>query len=228
MAESRVNRLWLLLAWAIIYPPPTKVTVVGLSWNVIPLSRSCPNEIRFESQSGARATLWSSIVVPPANGMDTVPISSVRMTWPAAVTKSILLARVLLKRRQLLHKWRDAHESRNQGEFGCDVFFNPCSLTMKAVPTGPGGKVRVLSRHRIWLLRLGVLDLVSLNRFVLRFGLFLILPRFFLLVSLLFVILLSKIAEWICLVACRGGSSLSRSGRVCGSCSTHRCCSLSF
>lgn len=117
-------------------PSLINVIAVGLSWYVIPLSRSWPNDIRFESQSGARATLWSSIDVPPFKGIETVPISSLQMSCPAAAIKSMLLARVLLKRRRSLHRCRDAHESRNQ--VALMGFCN--SFTMNAVPSWPGVK----------------------------------------------------------------------------------------
>ncbi len=68
--------------------------------------------------------------------------SLVCMIWPAAVTKSILLGWVLRKSSQLLHKWRDAHESRNQVSevFYRDSFAMLYSLAMQAFLTGPGAK----------------------------------------------------------------------------------------
>ena len=113
---------------------------------MIPLSQSWPNEIRFESQFGARATLRSSIVAPPDSSVETLLISSVRITLPAAVTKSIFLTSVLLKSRRSLHKCRDSHESKNQKVLG--LCRSRCSLTMNAVPTGPG--VKSLGSESSW------------------------------------------------------------------------------
>lgn len=160
--------------------------------------------------------MWSSIVVPPESGIDTVPISSVRMTWPAAVTKSMLLARVLLKSRQSLHRCRDAHESKNQGEAVCEGLCKPCSFTMKAVPTGPGAKGSG-SESSSCLLALFSAALCA------WFGVLLRIPLL-LFVSLFFVILPSGIAEWSCSVFCLGENSLARSVQAYDSCSTRRHC----
>lgn len=124
-----------------VLSPFIRVIVLGLLWYLMPFSRSWLNEIRFESYLGAKATLWSLIVVLSASGMETVPISSIRMTWPAAVMKLILLAQVLLKRCWLLYRCRDAHEFKNQEELDREVFCRPrCLLIIKAVPMGPGAK----------------------------------------------------------------------------------------
>ncbi len=53
--------------------------------------------------------------------MNTVPISSVWMTCPAAVTKLMLLAFLLVNILGSLQRWRDAQESKNQVLFGFDL-----------------------------------------------------------------------------------------------------------
>lgn len=63
------------------------------------------------------------------------------MTWLVAVIKSIHLARVLLKRRQLLHRYYNMHESKNQGELNRKVLYKSrFSLIIQVVLTGPGAK----------------------------------------------------------------------------------------
>lgn len=113
MADSRVNRLWFLLVWAMIFPFLINVIVLGLLWYMITLSQRCPNNITFESQFSSKATLQSLIVVPTKSGTDMISISFVQMTWLVAVTKSMLLAWVLLKSCWSLHKCCDAHKSKN-------------------------------------------------------------------------------------------------------------------
>lgn len=83
--------------------------------------------------------LWSSITLPSANGIATVPSSSVWMIWSMIFIKSILFALVLLKRQQLLDRYSDVYELTNQGEFGYDGLYKPsyCYLIIKMVPTSP-------------------------------------------------------------------------------------------
>lgn len=72
--------------------PLIKVIVPELSWYVISFTWSWPNEIKFELHLVANTTLWSLIVIPFESRIETVLISSVRMTWPTTVIKSIFLA----------------------------------------------------------------------------------------------------------------------------------------
>ena len=81
---------------------------------MISVSRNWPRKIKFESHPGAKATFYSSILLSSASGIDTMPISSVRMTCLAAVTKSMLLALLMVNRLGLLQRWRDMQESKNQ------------------------------------------------------------------------------------------------------------------
>ncbi len=113
-ARSSVKKFRVVFAWAITLLCCIRVIAIGLSWYMIPVSRSWPSEIRFKSHPGASATFFNSMLFPSANGINTLPISSVRMTCLAAVTKSMLLALRLLNRLRSLQRWRDAHESRNQ------------------------------------------------------------------------------------------------------------------
>lgn len=135
-ARSSTKRFRSLLACATTLPSFINVIMLRLLWYIIPLSHSWPNEMRFKSHWGANATLWSSIVVPPASGIATVPILLVLMICPAAVIKSMLFAWVFLNKLRLLHKCRDAQESRNQ-VLAID-FCKDSSLAMHAFPTGPG------------------------------------------------------------------------------------------
>ena len=157
------KRFCSVLASAMTFPFLINVIVVGLSWYVIPLLRSWPSEIKLESHPGAKATLYNSIMLPPVNRMETVPISSVRITCPAAVTKSMLLAFVFENSFQSLHRWREAHESRNQ--MSVSIFCN--SLAMQAFPTGSGANSSTLSESSgsfvTWCARWGARDPLLLS-----------------------------------------------------------------
>lgn len=73
--------------------------------------------------------------MPPVRRIDIVSISLLQITWPAVVMKLILLAKVLLNKRQLLYRCQDTHEFKNHIDVLVlyKVFF-----TIKAVPVGPG------------------------------------------------------------------------------------------
>lgn len=103
-AKSSISRFFSLFANTMIFPFFIKVIIVGLSLYVIPLSNSCPREMRFELQSRAYAIFYSSMVLSLASGIDKVLISLVRITWLAAVTKSMLLALVMVKKMRLFYK----------------------------------------------------------------------------------------------------------------------------
>lgn len=77
----------------------------------------------------------SSIVLPLASRMDTVPIFLMHMTWLAIVTKSMLLALVILKKMWLLYKYCYAYEFKNQ-VLKLKSCWNYYFLTMNAVATG--------------------------------------------------------------------------------------------
>lgn len=114
VVRSSMKIFYSLLACAMALPSFINVTTSDWLWYVIPLSRSCPSEMRFESHWGANATLWSLIVVLPASEIVTVLILLVLMIYPVAVTKSMLFAWVFLNKLQLSHRCRDAQESKNQ------------------------------------------------------------------------------------------------------------------
>lgn len=95
-ASSRVKRFRSFLAWAMTFPFLINVIAVRSSRNLISVSWSWPKEIRFESYSGAKATFCKLILLLFVNGIDIIPISSVRMTYPIAVIKSMLLVLRLL------------------------------------------------------------------------------------------------------------------------------------
>ena len=159
-ASLRTNKFRSRFACVITFPSLINVIIVRSSWNNIPLLRSWPRKMRFKSHSSALATLWSLIVLPSDSGMATVPILFVCMTWPATVTKSILLAWVLQKSLQLLHNWRDAHESRNH--MSVSTFFSCCFFAIQAFLTGPGANGSTSSESSAfsaaWCARWGVYD----------------------------------------------------------------------
>lgn len=135
IARLRRKRLRSRYAYTMTVPSFHNVILIGSSWYVMLLLRSWPRDMRFESQSGAKATLCSSIVFPPDSSSAIVPTSLVRIIWLVAVTKSILLGWVLRKSSQLLQRWRDAHESRNQV---LDIVFCKDFFVMYAFLTRPG------------------------------------------------------------------------------------------
>lgn len=96
-----------------IFPFFISIITFGFLWYVISLSLSWLIKIRFKLQSRVKATLCNSIF-PVESGKETIPTSSIWMIWPAAVRKSILLTFILINSLQLLHKWLDAYESKNQ------------------------------------------------------------------------------------------------------------------
>lgn len=98
---------------------------------MIPFSWSCSSKIMFKSQFGPRATLWNLIVTPLDKGINIMSTSSVQMTWPTAMTKSIFLTRMLLKSWRLLHRCQDVYESRYKEVLF--TFCSCCSLTMNTV-----------------------------------------------------------------------------------------------
>lgn len=145
-ARSRVNRFWSFFAWVMTFLFLINIIAMELLWYVIPLLRSCPREIRLESDAIARATLCNLILSLLASGNKTVLFSSVQMTCPAAVTKLMLLPLVLLKKLQLLHKWYNAHKSKNQvlepvlvfGSCGFSVTINIITIEPDAKDFGSG------------------------------------------------------------------------------------------
>ena len=136
-ASLRVKKFWSFLAWAMIFPFFISVIAVGSLWNVILISRNWPKNIKLISHSSTKATFCSLILQPSANGIDMVPISSIRMTYLAAVMKSMLLALLLVNRLGLLQRWQDTQESKNQ--LLLDLIFWNCwscwYLIIKAVLT---------------------------------------------------------------------------------------------
>lgn len=141
-ARLRMNKFWSFFVLAMTSPFLINITAAGSLWYVILLSRSCLREIGLESHSDARATLCNFILSPQVSGIKIILISFIRMTCPAAMIKSMLLALMLLKNLQLLHRWHDAHKSKNQVLEPVLVLWSCGSLfaTMNAVVTGPGIK----------------------------------------------------------------------------------------
>ena len=103
-ASLRMNKFQSFFALVMTFPFPISVIAAKSLWYLILLLWSCLREIRLELRPGVRATLSNLVLPPPASSIKTVPISSVPMTWSTAVTKSKLLALMLLKKLQLLHR----------------------------------------------------------------------------------------------------------------------------
>lgn len=134
--KSNINKFLSLLPNTMISPFLIKAIAIGSSQYVISLSRSCPRKMRFESQTGANATICSLMVLLLASRKDIVLISSMQITCPTTVIKSILLALLVIKRVRLLHRYCDTHKSRSQilelkSNWSC--YF----LTINTVMTGP-------------------------------------------------------------------------------------------
>lgn len=113
------------------------VISVGLVWYIVLVSLNWPGKIKFESYSGTKAMFCSSIFLPSASKIDTVLISFIWMICPAAITKLIFLALILINRLWLLQRWQEVHKSRNKIPLAL-TFYNCWSLTIKIVPIGPG------------------------------------------------------------------------------------------
>ena len=89
MAWSKMKRFQCYLAFAMNTLYLINVMWLGLSWNVIPVSHSCPRLIRFESHSKTSAVSNSLIDFPSTRRIKTVPISSKQMIFFPAIIKSI-------------------------------------------------------------------------------------------------------------------------------------------
>lgn len=141
-ASSRVNRFRSFFVLAMTSLFFINVIAAGSSWYVIRHLRSCLKEIRLESHPSARATLCNLMLSPPTSDIKTLRIFSVQMTCLTAMTKSMLLVFVLLKKLRLLYRWRDAHKSKNQVLKPVFVFWscNGLSATINAAATGPCAK----------------------------------------------------------------------------------------
>lgn len=67
----------------------------------------------FKLHFDASAMLWSLIVITLDNGIYTILIFSIQMTWLMAVMKLMFLARILLKSHQSLYKCWNAQKPKN-------------------------------------------------------------------------------------------------------------------
>lgn len=118
------------------FPFLINIIAVGLLWYVIPLLQSFLREIRLESHLDVKATLCNLMLPLLISGIKTMLILFIRMTYPIAMTKLMLLALILLKKLWSLHKWRDIYKSKNQVLEPVLLFWS-CGLsaTMNAVAT---------------------------------------------------------------------------------------------
>lgn len=111
--KSNLKRFCSLLPSAMTFPFFINVIVIGLLWYMIPLLRNWLSEIKLELHPGAKATLCNSIMFLPYSRIKTVPISSICITCLTLITKSILWVFVFENSFWSLHRWCEAHKSRN-------------------------------------------------------------------------------------------------------------------
>lgn len=97
-----VKRLQVFFACAMIFLFYINVIAPEIWWYMISIFYSWPSGIRFESYLLANIILCNLILLLFASEMETVPISSIWITYPTAVTKLILFALRLLNSFQSL------------------------------------------------------------------------------------------------------------------------------
>lgn len=112
--RSKVNRFWSFFIWAMFFPFFINIIAAKLLWYVISLLQSYPIEIRFELYLEVKAILYNLIWSFPINNIKIVSISFIQMIWQTAITKSMILALILLYSLLSLLKWQDTYNSRNQ------------------------------------------------------------------------------------------------------------------
>lgn len=112
-AKSNLKRFRSFLASAMTFPFFINVIVIRLSWYMIPLLRNWLSKIKLESHPKAKATSCNSIMFPFYSRIKTVPISSVCITCSTLITKSILWVFVFENSFWSLHRWCEAHKSKN-------------------------------------------------------------------------------------------------------------------
>lgn len=133
VAMSSTNKFRSRLACVISRPFFVSNMWVSLLWYIILLFRSCPSEMRFDSHSGTKTTLLSLMDVPSARAICTISTPSNQMISSLAVVKSYVLRCILpTKRLWSLVRWRNAHESRHQVDWICNIVGD--SIVMKAFP----------------------------------------------------------------------------------------------
>ena len=114
---------------------------------MILLSRGCPNEMRFDSHFGTRATSLSLIDAPSARAIRTVPTHFDRMTCPPAVVKSHVFGCIFpTKRLRSLVRCQNAQESRYQVARVLDIIDD--SVVLSALP-GRNGSGSEFSSSRL-------------------------------------------------------------------------------
>lgn len=136
LARARRKKFRLLLTCAITFSSFIRVMLEELSWKEIPLSRSWPRDIKLKSYSIASAT-FCKLIVPFLRGIDTVTTCSVRMSWPIAITKSMHIGCKSLNKDLLLHRYREAQESRYHVSEAFCISFDDFA-TIITFATGPG------------------------------------------------------------------------------------------
>ena len=111
MTRSKIKRFWLLLTYVIIFIFFINAMLIGLLWNVMPLSLNWPKKIQFELYPLANAMFWRSIW-PDLRSMEIIPTCFICITYLATVTKSIYIDHSSLNNFLLLQRYHKVHKSR--------------------------------------------------------------------------------------------------------------------
>ena len=94
--------------------------------------------MRFELYFEVNAILFSSIIVSLVNRIVIVTISFILIIYLVAVTKFILFAYLFLNKLQLLHRYQNMQDSRNQ--VLAVYFCKNSSFTIYTFSTSPNAK----------------------------------------------------------------------------------------
>lgn len=111
--KSSVKRLRIFFAYRITFSYFINLIAMELLLNVIPLFCSRSSEIRFELDPRVSATSCNSMLLLFVNGIKTMPISTISITYLATVTNSMLFVPRLWNSFWLLQRWQTALKSKD-------------------------------------------------------------------------------------------------------------------
>lgn len=117
------------------------------------------------------------MLLPPPSGIEIMPICFIQITYLAVVTKSILLALILLNSLRLLHKYYDVPKSSDQMLVLTLSLYNSCFIIINTIATRPDGNDSGQSCHDFW--QLSILNLVYVSSFCLSFIHYFVFSYFF-------------------------------------------------
>lgn len=103
--RSSVKKFWVFFTWIITFLYFIDIIAMELSWYIILVSGNWPSEFGFESHLRAKTILCNLILLPSIYKIETVPISSIWITYSMVVIKSIHFVLILLNSFWLLQKW---------------------------------------------------------------------------------------------------------------------------